>query len=32
MQVVVQKLASLIETHGWKDDFELAIRNARLIT
>ena len=30
MQVIVQKLASLIETHGWKDDFELAIRNARL--
>jgi hypothetical protein len=27
-QAIAQKLVSLIETHGWKDDFELAIRHA----
>jgi phosphatidylserine decarboxylase len=26
---IVQSLRSLIETHGWADDFELAIRNAQ---
>lgn len=29
LQPIVQKLVSLIETHGWKHDFELAIRNAQ---
>jgi phosphatidylserine decarboxylase precursor len=29
LQAIVQKLVSLIETHGWKHDFELAIRNAQ---
>src|ERR1019366_907406 len=29
LQAIVQKLVSLIETHGWKQDFELAIRNAQ---
>lgn len=29
MHPIVQKLVALIETHGWKNDFELAIRNAQ---
>jgi len=29
MHAIVQKLIALIETHGWKNDFELAIRNAQ---
>lgn len=29
MHPIVQKLASLIETHGWKEKFGLAIRNAQ---
>jgi len=29
LQVIVEKLVSLIETHGWKNDFDLAIRNAQ---
>ena len=29
LQAIVQKLVSLIETHGWKHDYELAISNAQ---
>jgi len=29
MQPIVEKLSALIERNGWKNDFELAIRNAR---
>jgi phosphatidylserine decarboxylase len=31
MQAIVQKLASLIETNGWKNKFELAIGNAQAL-
>lgn len=29
MHAIVEKLVSLMETHGWKNDFALAIRNAQ---
>jgi phosphatidylserine decarboxylase len=29
MQAIVSKLAALIASNGWKDDFDLAIRNAQ---